>query len=174
MSFMFNGSNAVTLDVSSFDTSKVTTMFYMFRSSKATTINGLKNFNTKNVTNMGSLFCDTKVTTLDLSNFDTSNVTSMAAMFDGTQLEILDLSSFDTSKLTLFAYMFYHSKKLKTIYVSDKFVIDNIDRNIETNQNLFVGCGNLVGGAGTKKIGSKIEYARIDGGTSNPGYFTSK
>ena len=172
MSFMFNGSNAVTLDLSSFDTSKVTTMFYMFRSSKATTINGLKNFNTKNVTNMSSMFCDTKVTTLDLSSFNTSNVTSMAAMFDSTQLEILDLSSFDTSKLTLFSYMFYNSKKLKTIYVSDKFVIDKIDHNIETNQNLFVGCDNLVGGAGTKKIGSKIEYARIDGGTSNPGYFT--
>ncbi|UKI58297.1 MAG: hypothetical protein L6V81_02380 [Clostridium sp.] len=46
--------------------------------------------------------------------------------------------------------------------------------NIETNQNLFVGCDNLVGGAGTKKIGSKIEYARIDGGVTSPGYFTAK
>ena len=35
---------------------------------------------------------------------------------------------------------------------------------------------NLVGGAGTTYNSSKIDktYARIDGGTSNPGYFTLK
>ncbi len=37
-------------------------------------------------------------------------------------------------------------------------------------------CPNLVGGAGTKYDSTNIDktYARIDGGTSNPGYFTSK
>ena len=49
MGSMFNGSQATTLDLSSFDTSKVTSM--------------------------GAMFQNSKVTTLDLSNFDTSSVT---------------------------------------------------------------------------------------------------
>ncbi|UKI57957.1 MAG: hypothetical protein L6V81_00295 [Clostridium sp.] len=38
----------------------------------------------------------------------------------------------------------------------------------------FYNCTNLVGGAGTKYNSSHVDkaYAHIDGGTSNPGYFT--
>jgi len=41
---------------------------------------------------------------------------------------------------------------------------------------MFRGCTKLVGGAGTKYNSSYVDktYARIDGGTSNPGYFTAK
>lgn len=59
MSYMFFGSSATTLDLSSFDTSNVTNMRYMFQVSRATT--------------------------LDLSGFDTSNVTDMSYMFQGSQ-----------------------------------------------------------------------------------------
>ena len=39
---------------------------------------------------------------------------------------------------------------------------------------MFSGCTKLIGGAGTKYNSSYVDktYARIDGGTSNPGYFT--
>ena len=61
---------------------------------------------------------------------------------------------------------------LKTIYASDKFNTDNV-----TNSSyMFTSCTNLVGGSGTKYNSSYTDktYARIDGGTSNPGYFTAK
>jgi len=62
MSNMFYYSSATTLDLSSFDTSNVTSMSYMFYYSSATT--------------------------LDLSSFDTSNVTTMSNMFRGTSATI--------------------------------------------------------------------------------------
>lgn len=41
---------------------------------------------------------------------------------------------------------------------------------------MFYGCTSLVGGAGTTYDSSHYNgvYARIDGGTSAPGYFTAK
>ncbi|HZJ99220.1 MAG TPA: BspA family leucine-rich repeat surface protein [Tissierellaceae bacterium] len=80
MSYMFSGSSAITLDLSSFDTSNVTSMASMFRGSRATTLD-LSSFDTSNVTSMTYMFRDSSATTLDLSSFDTSNVTSMTYMF---------------------------------------------------------------------------------------------
>ena len=41
---------------------------------------------------------------------------------------------------------------------------------------MFTGCTSLVGGQGTVYDSTKVDktYARIDGGTSSPGYFTLK
>ena len=69
---MFSGCKAQSLDLSNFDTSKVTNMSDMFRGCKAESI--------------------------DLSSFDTSNVADMRAMFYLCEAQSLDLSSFDTSK----------------------------------------------------------------------------
>ena len=40
---------------------------------------------------------------------------------------------------------------------------------------MFYGCTSLVGGAGTTYSANHVgaTYAHIDGGTSNPGYFTA-
>ena len=170
MDSMFLGSQATTLDVSNFDTSKVTKMNYMFGSSHATTLD-VSNFDTSKVTNMYGMFFNSQATTIDLSNFDTSKVTTMSYMFSNSQATTLDLSSFDTSNVTNMSYMFSSSTNLKTIYVGNKFTTDKV-----TSSNyMFYGCTNLVGGAGTKYDSTKIDktYARIDGGTSSPGYFTS-
>ncbi len=169
MSNMFQFSQATTLDISHFNTSKVTDMSDMFFMSQATTLD-LSSFNTSKVTDMRYMFYGSKVTTLDLSSFDTSNVTDMSSMFYESQATTLDLSSFNTSKVTNMRNMFYHSTILKTIYTSDKF-----NTNLVTSSdNMFYDSTNLVGGAGTKYNSSYIDktYARIDGGTSSPGYFT--
>ena len=195
MSSMFDICQATTLDVSNFDTSKVTNMGDMFRYSQATTLN-LSNFNTSNVTNMSSMFYYSKATTLDVSNFDTSEVTDMGDMFYYSKATTLNLSNFDTSKVTNMYEMFYYSKattldvsnfdtskvtnmmnmfqgssNLKTIYGSSKFVTTAVTNSTD----MFKGATSLVGGAGTKYNSSYVDktYARIDGGTSNPGYFTS-
>ena len=170
MSLMFSNSKATTLDVSNFDTSNVTTMSSMFWGSQATTLD-VSDFNTSNVTTMSGMFYNSQATTLDLSNFNTSKVTSMGYMFSGSQATTLDVSNFDTSKVTNMNDMFYGSTNLKTIYGSSKFVTTAVTSSAGM---LFYGCTKLIGGAGTKYNSSYTDktYARIDGGTSSPGYFT--
>ena len=169
MDFMFAYSQATTLDVSKLNTSIVKNMSHMFIDSQATTLD-VSNFNTSNVTNMSYMFYYSQATTLDVSNFDTSKVTNMSYMFSGSKATTLDLNNFDTSKVTDMSYMFNRATNLKTIYSSDKFNTDNVT----TSTNMFLSSTNLVGGSGTKYNSSHIDktYARIDGGTSNPGYFT--
>ena len=106
---MFHQSKATSIDVSSFDTSNVTNMQYMFESSAATEIKGLENFDTSNVTSMASMFSFSNATSLNLNSFDTSNVTSMESMFYGSKATSLDLSSFNTSKVTDMGRMFASS-----------------------------------------------------------------
>ena len=169
MNSMFSFSKAVTLDVSNFNTSKVTNMDAMFYYSKATILD-VSNFDTSKVTSMGNMFADSQATSLDLSNFDTSNVTNMYGMFSWSKLSIIDLSAFDTSNVTNMGYMFSNVGNLKTIYVSDKFNTNNVT----SGNSMFTGSTKLIGGSGTTYNSSYVDktYARIDGGTSNPGYFT--
>ena len=169
MEDMFLNSKATSLDLSSFDASKVTLMNSMFSGSQATALD-LSNFDTSNVFDMNSMFANSQVKSLDLSSFDTSKVENMSGMFDGSQATSLDLSSFNTSNVTLMSGMFYSATNLKTIYISDKFNTSNVT----TSTNMFYYCTKLVGGAGTKYNASYTDktFARIDGGTSNPGYFT--
>ena len=169
MSSMFYNSKATTLDVSNFDTSNVTDMSYMFYNSKATTLN-VSNFDTSKVTNMSGMFYNSKATTLDVSNFNTSKVTNMSSMFYNSKATTLDVSNFDTSKVTNMMNMFQGSSNLKTIYGSSKFVTTAVT----SSTSMFSGCTKLIGGAGTKYNSSHVDktYARIDSGTSNPGYFT--
>ena len=169
MSGMFSSIKVATLDLSNFDTSNVTNMNCMFTGAKATTLD-LSSFDTSNVTDMSRMFEGTKATTLNLSNFNTSNVTNMYSMFGAIQATTLDLSNFNTSNVTSMSSMFDSATNLKTIYASDKFNTDNVT----TSTNMFLSSTNLVGGAGTKYNSSHVDkaYAHIDGGTSNPGYFT--
>ena len=168
MSGMFSGSQAKTLNLTNFDTSNVTSMEAMFAESQATTLD-LTSFKTSGVIDMKAMFYGSRATTLNLSSFNTSHVETMEVMFNGTQIETLDLSSFDTSNVIIMNAMFADSGNLKTIYVSDKFNLNNLG----DGGGMFTGCTNLVGGAGTI-YGNSVEpdFAHIDGGTDNPGYFT--
>ena len=169
MSYMFIDSQAITLDVSNFNTLNVTDMSYMFSYSQATTLD-LSNFDTSKVIDMNSMFAYSEATILDISNFDTSKVTNMPSMFSYSQATTLDVSNFDTSNVTNMSYMFKGTSNIKTIYVSSKFVTTVVT----DSTNMFTGSTNLIGGAGTKYNSSYVDktYAHIDGGTSNPGYFT--
>ena len=141
MATMFYGMrNLTTLDLSNFDTSKVTDMGRMFWGmDKLTTLN-LSNFDTSKVTNMGSMFFDMRnLTTIDLSNFDTSKVTNMGQMFSGIdKLTTLNLSNFDTSQVTNMYGMFDGMHSLTTLNLS------NFDTSKVTDmQNMFYGISNL-------------------------------
>ena len=114
-------SNLTSLDLSNFDTSKVTNMQGMFEHmSNLTTLN-LSNFNTSKVTDMNSMFHDMfKLTSLDLSNFDTSKVTDMGAMFyEMRNLTTINLSNFDTSRVTNMGDMFSYMTGITTLDLSN-------------------------------------------------------
>ena len=132
MSKMFlNCTNLQTLDLSSFDTSNVTSMYGMFcmwdtninyfPTNNLLNITFGPNFNTSNVTDMQSMFAGlSELKELDVSNFNTSNVTTMYHMFYGCQsLETLDVSNFDTSKVTNMENMFAQCKNLSELDVSN-------------------------------------------------------
>lgn len=138
------------------------------------TIQGLNYLNTSEVTNMAWMFSNCKyLTSLDLSKFDTSNVTDMSAMFYGcSRLETIDLSSFNTASLVGSYTMFYGCNHLQTIYAGNGWST----ASIAISSNMFFGCFGIVGGQGTTYDENHTDkaYARIDGGSSNPGYFTGK
>ena len=171
MDGMFSYSDVTTLDLSNFDTSKVTNMSNMFYGSQATTLD-LSNFDTSKVTNMSNMFNGSKATTINVSSFNTSKVTDMWGMFNGSKATTINVSSFNTSNVTNMGYMFRDSTNLKTIYASSKYNTSKVISSV----NMFTGCTSLVGGQGTVYDSTKVDktYARIDGGTSSPGYFTSK
>ena len=121
--------NILELDLSNFDTSKVTNMQGMFRGMSNLTSLNLSNFDTSKVTNMAAMFYTTSnLTTLNLSSFNTSQVTNMGYMFyDMRNLTSLDLSNFNTSKVTVTSAMFalpdeyVLNDKLEKIYVNNDF-----------------------------------------------------
>lgn len=116
---------------------------------------------------------DSLVSITGLDKLDTSAVTNMKFMFYNCRgLTSLDVSSFNTEKVTDVDYMFAYCRRLKTIYASSLFTTNAVN----SSGNVFTNCTSLVGGAGTTYDAYHRDktYARIDGGTSNPGYFTAK
>ena len=137
--------NIKDLDISNFDTSKVTQMSGMFSGMSSLTSLDLSNFNTSKVWDMDSMFSGmSSLTSLDLSNFDTSRVAYMRWMFSGmssltsfkfshfghfyvkmdgmfsgmSSLTSLDLSNFDTSAATSMRMMFYNVRSLTSLDLS--------------------------------------------------------
>ena len=121
MKQMFSGiSNLTSLNLSNFNTSKVTSMRDTFSDMYNLTSLNISNFNTSKVTSMSDMFHNVfNLTSPDLSNFDTSQVTYMGGMFAGMRsLTSLNLSNFNTSKVTDMRYMFFGMSSLITLNLS--------------------------------------------------------
>ena len=159
----------------------------------------LKNANTSRVTSMSPLFAgDTSLTSIDLSGLGGDYLTNVSGMFGGctnlreinmsefnfgtaslsalfansSSIEVIDLSNviFNTTDLSA---MFVNATSLRTIYVSNTWNVDNI----ASSDYMFTNCTSLVGGSNTSYDAnnpSDKTYAHVDGGQSNPGYFTLK
>ena len=105
-----------------------------------------------------------------LENLNTSIVTDMSLMFNGCQsLTSLDLNSFNISNVTTMREMFSGCLILTTIFCQNDW-----STSTAISDNMFLSCDNLVGGKGTTFDSNVIDatYARPDGGTGKPGYFT--
>ena len=144
------------LDLSNWNTSKVSNMGYMFnKCKKLKKIKGINEFITKEVRTIRAMFKECKeLEYLDLSSFDTSNVNDMSFIFSECiklkeikginnfvtkkvinmcsmfrfcyELDYLDLSNFDTSNVKDMKLMFFECIKLKEIKGLDKFITNKV------------------------------------------------
>ena len=153
----------------SFANARPTNCYAWFQKfNKLKQIEGIENLNTENVTDMSDMFYSCSgLISLDVTHFNTANVTSMRDMFDGCSgLTSLDVTNFNTAHVTDMSYMFYCCYKLKEIYVSDKFVTDDVI----SSAYMFMGCSSLSGDIDwiSVKVSDKT-YAKTAGG-----YFRDK
>ena len=150
-------------DLEYLNTAKVTDMGKMFHGCSALTSLDLTNFNTANVEFMDNMFegCSA-LKSLDLTNFNTAKVAYMIHMFYGcSALKSLDLTNFNTAKVAYMNNMFEGCSALTTIYVSNKFVTDNVSNG----SDMFTGCKSL-----KDYSDSKTDHTYANCGTT--GYFT--
>ena len=146
--------------------------FGIYALENMTEIDGLENLNTSAVTDMESMFFGCyALTQLDLSSFNTSSATNLNGMFLAcNKLVLVDISSFDISNVTDMRMMFGGCSKLRTICCFEDWSTTSAQ-----SSNMFISCSSLVGGNGTAFDSHVLDatYARPDGGTDNPGYFTA-
>ena len=177
-------SELTSVNLNNFNTQNVTSMYGMFLGCEKLTSLDLSSFNTSNVIEMSYMFDECyALQSIILNSFNTAKVEYFDGMFENcTSLEILDLSSFSTTRLggddtdyneNYMSAMFYECRNLRTIYVSESFIITCDPDVIYSGDGDFTGCINLIGGNGTTYNSSHVyaDYARIDR-AGTPGYFT--
>ena len=143
-----NGCQMLTsLNLSSWNTSKVTTMKDMFGGCLRIKSLEVSNFDTQNVTDMEGMFrnCESLIS-LDLSRWNTSKVTTMKYMFGinsfryvgCSSLKTLNLSGWDTTNVTDMSGMFCNCESLEVLDVS------HFNTSKVTKMNdMFDGCSSL-------------------------------
>ena len=163
----------IVIDSSYADYQPTSLAYYFWGLKNATTIEGIENLDTSKAASMVAMFrACSALTTVDLSGFDTSNVTSMKFMFTScSSLTELDIASFSCAKLTNVESMFNACSSLTTIYATAR-----TDMSVATTvKSAFYSCTNrLKGDRGTVWSSGHVDgdYARLDGGTDAPGYFS--
>ena len=138
---MFSGCSKLTsLDVTKFNTAKVTNMSYMFRDCSELTSLDVTKFNTAKVTNMGYMFSGcSKLTSLDVTNFNTAKVTNMSYMFYScSSLTSLDVTHFNTAIVTKMNNMFSSCSSFTSLDVThfNTAKVTDMDR-------MFSSCSSL-------------------------------
>ena len=144
-------------------------MFWGFRKLVSVDLSGLDTSRVKSVYGMFR-YCES-LETIDLSGLDTSSVTNMREMFAGcASLLAVDLSGFDFSHVADASAMFGNCGELRKVYVAEGF--PGIPA-AAASEDMFQGCAALSGGAGTAFDAAHMDaaYARLDGGAADPGYF---
>ncbi|ANZ57722.1 BspA family leucine-rich repeat surface protein [Fructilactobacillus lindneri] len=153
----YNDYKLTNLDVSNWDTSKVTSMSRIFQSCGSLeylNVGGKFGKNTGNVTNMSYMFCGlftsgspfdgpnipriglTKITGIE--ELDTHNVTDMSFMFNGDQLlDNLNVSNFNTENVINMEAMF------KFVYVPN-LNLENFNTDKVTNMKEMFFTDNLL------------------------------
>lgn len=142
MRLMFSSCTSLeTLDLSSFNTEKVTNMVTMFENSKhLRSLKLPKGFIGSSVTNLNATFrgCES-LTELDLSGSNSENVKDMKEIFYGCKaLSKLVLTDFKTEQVTTMESMFCFCSTLETLDVSSFNT-----ENVTTMLGMFNNCSSL-------------------------------
>lgn len=191
-------SNVKNLDLKKWDTRSAQTFYAMFDGCESLTVLNLTNFNTSNAYNFAWMFSSTwkLENIIGMENWDVSQAENIEYMFNGSNLINIRLPDFTNSKINSIASTFKNNKNVQNIDLTriNMNNINNLTEAFKNNTNLktiyvqedykyksanysntFFDCLSLVGGAGTKYDPTFIDStaARIDGGPSNPGYFTA-
>ena len=141
---MLKDKGITSLKVEAVDGTKVlydnTSMANAFDGNQTVTRIVLNGLDTSKVTTMYRLFRDcTNLTEVDLSILDTSSCDSFASMFEETNIERIDLSNLDTTSLTATTYMFFNCDNLKSVILGSDSNIWKL-----TNMAwMFYGCTSL-------------------------------
>ena len=125
-----------------------------------------ESFKTYAPTSLSGFFngCETLETISGLEYLNTANVEFMDYMFNGcSALKSLDLTNFNTANVTDMSFMFEGCSALTTIFVSDKFVTEQVT----DGRDMFHMCINLIGAI--EYDGSKSDHTYANYET---GYFT--
>ena len=168
---------AKTINFISFDLENVhptSTAHWFDGFTEATEVYHMKLLQTDEVTDMSYMFAG--CTKLDnLQGFEylkTGKVQSMKGMFQNCQsVKELDVRNFDMSNVKDAGSMFAGCKSLETIACENDWSAFSFD-----DTDMFEGCTSLQGGAipptpySAEHTGK--EYARFDGGSALPGYFS--
>ena len=140
--FFEDNFNLISLDLSHFNSSNVSSMKSMFNRCIKLEFLDLSNLNTSNVTNMGFMFneCNKLKEIKGINYFDTRKVTKIDAMFQECyELEKLDLTNFNTANVKNMEYMFNKCKKLKEIKGINNFITNKV----EDMDSMFNSCNEL-------------------------------
>ena len=171
MSNMFNGCTKLhDLNISSFNTENVTNMYGMFYGCSSLETLDLSHFNTRNVRKDGLYYmfngCSS-LSSLDVSNFTTDKPSMLLdGLFQGcSSLQTLDLSSFSTGGANSVTDMFDGCSALRTIYVSEDFIIPYRVKS----SNMFRNCLSLKGAISFEPSKKNETYANY-----KSGYLTKK
>lgn len=171
MSNMFNGCTKLRdLNISSFNTENVTNMYGMFYGCSSLDTLDLSHFNTRYVRKDGMNYmfngCSS-LSSLDVSHFTTDkNSMQLDGLFQGcSSLQMLDLSSFYTRGVGSVTDMFDGCSALRTIYVSEDFIIPYRVKS----SNMFRDCHLLKGAISFEPTKKNETYANY-----KSGYLTKK
>ena len=132
--------NIVQIDLSSFDSSLVIDMSYMFENCISLKLVNVSYLNTSSVTTMEGMFyrCSS-LKSLDIYHFDTKLVTNMNEMFFFCEsLQYLNLSNLNTESVNDMNSMFYRCNLLSSLDLSsfNTFLVVNMD-------SMFAFCESL-------------------------------
>ena len=172
--FLFCKNLKTITGITNLKTDNVTDMTGMFYGCRSLTSLDLSSLNTSSLKSMFGIFQDCfGLKSINLTNFITDKVEEMGQLFlNCSSLESLDLSGFKTDRVSSMFNMFRGCSNLTTVFVGSNWSTEAVSQSM----GMFQNCTSLVGGAGTAYDANHIghTYAHIDGGTSNPGYFTAK
>lgn len=122
----WGASNLEYVDCSNIDTSRVTSIAYLFRNCTNLKEADVSKFDTSNCLEFSAAFYGCSLLEkIDVSKWDTSKATNLGYLFlNCKSLKEVDVSGFDTSKSQSLAYMFHGCNLLQNIDVS-KFNTSN-------------------------------------------------